>query len=219
MNEKTIIASRAAQELSNGDVVNLGIGLPTMVANYLPENVNVILQSENGIIGMRGLEENEAPDKNIVNAGGQPTQVTPGAWFFDSCTSFGIIRGGHVNVTMLGALQVDQQGNLASHVIPGKMMTGMGGAMDLVVGSRKVVVVMTHTAKGGAHKILDKITLPATAVSSVDRIITEMGVFDIVNNRVVLVEYNKEFTIEQIKEATGAELVIADDLKEMKYQA
>jgi len=218
MDEKVIIASRAAQELSDGDVVNLGIGTPTLVADYIPEGINVVLQSENGIIGMRGLNLGEEINKDIINAGGRPVQVVPGASFFDSCTSFAIIRGGHVNVTVLGALQVDQDGNLASHVIPGKMMSGMGGAMDLVVGSKKVVVVMTHTAKGGVPKILEKIALPTTAVASVNRIITEMGVMDIKDGRVVLVEYNPEFTVEQIQAATGAKLVIADDLKEMKFQ-
>ncbi|MDF2656709.1 MAG: CoA transferase subunit, partial [Bacillota bacterium] len=175
---KEIIAARVARELKDGDVVNLGIGLPTMVANFLPEGVNIVLQSENGIMGMGAAAEKGKEDVDIVNAGAQYVTVNPGAMFFDSATSFGIIRGGHVDATILGALEVDQHGNLANWIVPGKMVPGMGGAMDLVVGAKKVIIAMQHTQKG-AHKILKECRLPYTAVGVVDMIITEMGVMEI----------------------------------------
>ena len=170
---KTRIAKRAARELNDGDVVNLGIGLPTMVAKNLPEGISIILQSENGIMGMG--EKKEETDPNIVNAGAQPVSILPGGQFFDSATSFALIRGGHVDAMILGALQVDVHGNLSNWIIPGKMVPGMGGAMDLVTGAKKVIVAMLHTQKG-APKILKECTLPYTALHCVDKIITEMGV-------------------------------------------
>ena len=171
---KKRIACRVAQELHDGDVVNLGIGLPTMVADSLPEGVEIILQSENGIMGMGPGAEAGKEDVDIINAGAQYVTVNPGAQFFDAATSFGIIRGHHVDATILGALQVDEHGNLANWIVPGKMMPGMGGAMDLVVGAKKVIISMLHTQKG-AHKILKECTLPYTALGVVDMIITEMG--------------------------------------------
>ena len=170
---KTRIAKRAARELNDGDVVNLGIGLPTMVAKNLPEGISIILQSENGIMGMG--EKKDETDPNIVNAGAQPVSILPGGQFFDSATSFALIRGGHVDAMILGALQVDVHGNLSNWIIPGKMVPGMGGAMDLVTGAKKVIVAMLHTQKG-APKILKECTLPYTALHCVDMIITEMGV-------------------------------------------
>ena len=158
MNEREQIVRRAAKELRDGMVVNLGIGMPTMVADYVPEGVHIVLQSENGILGMGPVPEECAQDKNIVNAGGACVGVNEGACFFDSATSFAVIRGGHVDLTVLGALQVDETGSLASHIIPGKMVPGMGGAMDLVTGSKKVIIAMTHTAKGGAPKILKQLS-------------------------------------------------------------
>jgi acetate CoA/acetoacetate CoA-transferase beta subunit len=211
---KEIIAARVAKELKDGDVVNLGIGLPTMVANFLPEGVHIILQSENGIMGMGAAAEKGSEDVDIVNAGAQYVTVNPGAMFFDSATSFGIIRGGHVDATILGALEVDQHGNLSNWIVPGKMVPGMGGAMDLVVGAKKVIIAMQHTQKG-AHKILKECRLPYTAVGVVDMIITEMGVMELTKDGIVLTELHPDYTVEQIQEATEAELIISPNLKPM----
>jgi acetate CoA/acetoacetate CoA-transferase beta subunit len=211
---KEIIAARVAKELKDGDVVNLGIGLPTMVANFLPEGVHIVLQSENGIMGMGSAAEKGKEDVDIVNAGAQYVTVNPGAMFFDSATSFGIIRGGHVDATILGALEVDQHGNLSNWIVPGKMVPGMGGAMDLVVGAKKVIIAMQHTQKG-AHKILKECRLPYTAVGVVDMIITEMGVMEITKDGIVLTELHSDFTVEQVQEATEAELIISPNLKPM----
>lgn len=208
---KEIIAARVAKELKDGDVVNLGIGLPTLVANYLPEGVHIILQSENGIMGMGVAAEPGKEDVDIINAGAQHVTVNPGAMFFDSATSFGIIRGGHVDVTVLGALEVDQHGNLSNWIVPGKMVSGMGGAMDLVVGAKKLIIAMQHTQKG-AHKILKECRLPYTAVGVVDMIITEMGVMEITKEGIVLKEVNPDYTIKQVQEATEAELILSPEL-------
>ncbi len=212
---KAFIAKRVAKELKDGDVVNLEIGLPTMVANYIPEGMNIFLQSENGFIGLGPAPEKGKEDMRIVNAGGQPVTILPGGAFFDSATSFTIIRGGHVDITVLGALQVDEKGNLANWMIPGKMVPGMGGAMDLVTGAKKVIIAMEHTAKG-APKILKECTLPLTAAHQVDMIITEMGVMEVTEKGIVLKEINPEFSIEDVKNSTEAELIIAEDLKEME---
>ena len=211
---KEIIAARVAKELKDGDVVNLGIGLPTMVANFLQEGVHIILQSENGIMGMGAAAEKGKEDVDIVNAGAQYVTVNPGAMFFDSATSFGIIRGGHVDATILGALEVDQHGNLSNWIVPGKMVPGMGGAMDLVVGAKKVIIAMQHTQKG-AHKILKECKLPYTAVGVVNMIITEMGVMELTKDGIVLTELHPDYTVEQVQEATEAELIISPDLKPM----
>jgi acetate CoA/acetoacetate CoA-transferase beta subunit len=211
---KEIIAARTALELKDGDVVNLGIGLPTMVASFLPDGIDIILQSENGIMGMGETAKTGEENVDIINAGAQYVTVNPGAMFFDSATSFGIIRGGHVDATILGALEVDAQGNLANWIVPGKMVPGMGGAMDLVVGARKVIIAMTHTQKG-KPKILKKCTLPYTAIGVVDMIITEMGVMEVTDYGIMLTEINPAYTIEQIKEATEAELSISASLKRM----
>lgn len=211
---KEIIAARVAKELKDGDVVNLGIGLPTMVANYLPEGVHIVLQSENGIMGMGETAEKGREDVDIVNAGAQYVTVNPGSMFFDSATSFGIIRGGHVDVTILGALEVDQQGNLSNWIVPGKMVPGMGGAMDLVVGAKKVIIAMQHTQKG-TPKILRECRLPYTAVGVVNMIITEMGVMEITKDGILLTELHPDFTLDQIQEATEAELIISPGLKAM----
>ncbi len=211
---KEIIAARVAKELKDGDVVNLGIGLPTMVANFLPEGVHIILQSENGIMGMGPAAEKGKEDVDIINAGAQYVTINTGAMYFDSATSFGIIRGGHVDATILGALEVDQHGNLANWIVPGKMVPGMGGAMDLVVGAKKVIIAMQHTQKG-AHKILKECRLPYTAVGVVDMIITEMGVMEITPEGILLKELHPDYTVEQIQEATEAELIISPELKPM----
>ena len=213
---KEIIARRVAKELKDGDVVNLGICLPTMVANYLPEGVTIVLQSENGIMGMGPAAEPGKEDVDIVNAGGQYVTVNPDAMFFDSATSFGIIRGGHVDATVLGALEVDEKGNLANWIIPGKMVPGMGGAMDLVVGAKKVIISMLHTQKG-KHKILNECTLPYTAINVVDMIVTEMGVMEVTPEGLVLTEINEDYTVEQVQEATQCKLIISPNLKKMEY--
>ena len=211
---RTFIARRAAQELHDGDVVNLGIGLPTLIPNFLPEGVNVVLQSENGMIGMGPTPEEGKENPWYINAGGGYITTTPDASTFDSATSFGIIRGGHVDVSILGAMQVDEEGDLANWMIPGKKTPGMGGAMDLLVGAKKVILAMEHTAKGNP-KILKKCTLPLTAKGQVNMIITELGVMEITPKGIVLTEINPEFTVEQVQAATEATLIIADNLKQM----
>lgn len=212
---KEIIAARVAKELKDGDVVNLGIGLPTMVANFLPEGVHIVLQSENGIMGMGPAAEKGKEDVDIVNAGAQYVTVNTGAMFFDSATSFGIIRGGHVDATVLGSLEVDCHGNIANWIVPGKMVPGMGGAMDLVVGAKKVIVAMQHTNKG-KHKILEECTLPYTAVNVVDMIVTEMGVMEITPEGILLTEIHPDYTVEQVQEATGPKLIISNNMKTMQ---
>ena len=211
-NAKEMIARRIAKELKDGDVVNLGIGLPTMVANYIPEDISVTLQSENGFVGLGTAPKDGEVDKDIVNAGGQPVTINQGAAFFDSAVSFGIIRGGHVDVTVLGALEVDQQGNLANFMVPGKMVPGMGGAMDLVSGAKKVIIAMLHTAKG-APKILKKCQLPLTAVGKVNLIVTELGVMEVTPNGLVLQEIAPGVDLEEILRGTEADLIISDNLK------
>ena len=206
------IAKRVAQEFKDGYVVNLGIGLPTLVANYVPKEMDVVFQSENGIIGVGPSLEPGKENKNLINAGGGFVTVLPGAQFFDSATSFGIIRGGHVDATVLGALQVDKKGNLANWMVPGKMIPGMGGAMDLVVGAKKVIIAMEHTLKGAA-KIIDECTLPLTAIGVVDLIITEKGVIKVTPEGLVITEVSPYSSIEDIKTFTVAELKIADDIK------
>ena len=214
MDAKTVIAKRVAQLLNDGDVVNLGIGLPTMVANHIPGEIDVMFHSENGFLGLGSSPESHEEDWELVNAGGMPSSILPGGMFFDSATSFGIIRGGHINATVLGAMEVDERGNLANWKIPGKMVPGMGGAMDLLSGAKKVIVAMEHTAKGNP-KLLKKCNLPLTAVKAVDMIITEMGVIEVTPEGFTLVERNPEYTVEQIQEATEATLHVAPNLKEM----
>lgn len=212
---KQIIAKRIARELSDGQLVNLGIGLPTMVANYIPEGIHVVFQSENGMVGMGGAPAEDKVDLHITNAGGQYSTILPGGVFFDSSMSFSLIRGGHVDVTVLGALEVDQEGNLANWIVPGKMVPGMGGAMDLVVGAKKVIIAMQHTAKG-VPKILKKCTLPLTAKSQVNLIVTELGVMEVTSGGLLLKEIHPEVTLEEIKKATEAELIIDEQLKTME---
>jgi acetate CoA/acetoacetate CoA-transferase beta subunit len=212
---KPYIAARVARELNDGDVVNLGIGLPTLVPSFLPDGVRVILQSENGIVGAGGAPPSEQSDPaHITDAAGQPSSILAGGAFIDSATSFGLIRGGHVDCTILGALEVDQEGNLSNWIIPGKKLPGMGGAMDLVVGARKVIVAMEHTVKG-TPKILKKCRLPFTARECVDMIITEMGVFKIGEDGLLLAEYNPEYSLDDIRAATEADFVAAEDLKKI----
>ena len=210
---KGFIAKRAAKEFKDGDFVNLGIGLPTMIPSYLPDDVHVVLEAELGMAGAGGKPE--VNDFNVCDAGGSSSSVAVGGAFIDSATSFGLIRGGHVNATVLGALQVDEKGNLANWIIPGKMVPGMGGAMDLLVGAKNVIVAMEHTAKGNP-KILKKCKLPYTAVKCITKIITEMGVMEVTPEGLVLTEINPEFTVEQVQAATEATLIISPELKSME---
>jgi len=212
--KREVIVKRVAQELKDGDLVNLGIGMPTLVANYIPEGIDILLHSENGFIGLGPNPEPGKEDLDIVNAGGLPASVVPGGAFFDSAMSFTIIRGGHLDVTVLGALQVDQEGNLANWMIPGKMVPGMGGAMDLVAGARKVIISMEHTAKG-APKILKKCNLPLTAAKEVDLIVTDMAVIEVTPKGLLLTELAPETTVEEVINATEAELIISENLKVM----
>ena len=212
---RSFIAKRVARELEDGNLVNLGIGLPTLVANYVPKDRQVFFQSENGFIGLGPAPETGKEDHDILNAGGACVSILPGGCFFDSATSFGIIRGGHIDVTVLGALQVDEKGNIANYMIPGKMVPGMGGAMDLLSGAKKVIVGMEHTAKGKT-KLLTQCTLPLTAVNAVDLIITEMGVIEVTDKGFVLKEINPEYLLEEVQQATEAKLIISKSLIEMK---
>lgn len=212
---KEIIAKRIAREFKSNQIVNLGIGLPTLVANHIPADINVYLQSENGIMGMGPAPEPGKEDPNITNAGGSLVTVLPHGSFFDSATSFGLIRGSHVEYTVLGALEVDQEGNLASWIIPGKKVPGMGGAMDLVVGAKNVIVSTLHTEKG-RPKILKRCKLPLTAVKVVKMIVTELGVFKITPEGMVLTEIHKDSSVEEIKANTEADFIVAADLKTME---
>ncbi len=211
---KEVIAKRVALEFKDGDAVNLGIGLPTMVANYLPEDVHILLHSENGFLGVGPAPEPGEEDPEISNAGGMPVTIVPGGMYFDSATSFMIIRGGHLQATVLGALQVDEKGNLANWMVPGVMVPGMGGAMDLVGGAKRVIIAMTHTAKG-EKKILKECTLPLTAVGKVSLIVTEMAVIEPTKEGLVLREVHPEFTVEQVIAETEATLIIPNDVKPM----
>lgn len=216
MTPKEMIARRVAQELNDGDVVNLGIGLPTMVSNYIPDTKDITFQSENGMLGLGPAPLEEDEDWDLTNAGGRPVTMGIGGVCFDSATSFGIIRGGHVDATILGSLQVDETGSIANWIIPGKMVPGMGGAMDLLVGAKKVIVAMTHTARGKA-KILKECTLPYTAINQVNMVVTELGVMVVTEKGFVLTEIAPDTTVEQVQEVTEAKLIISDDLKIMKF--
>ncbi len=196
-------------------MVNLGIGLPTLVANHIPEGIEIIFQSENGMIGMGPAPAKGAEDKDITNAGGAHVTPKSGACFFDSATSFSFIRGGHVDLAVLGALEVDEGGTIASHIVPNKMVPGMGGAMDLAVGARKIIVGTLHTSNGDRPKILKKITLPATAVSVVDLIVTEKAVIEVTPKGLVLKEIASDTTVDEVKRLTEAELTVSPDLKTM----
>jgi 3-oxoacid CoA-transferase B subunit len=215
MNPKELIARRVAKELHDGDVVNLGIGLPTMVANFVPEGVDITFQSENGMLGLGPVPEKGKEDWDLTNAGGNPVTMFTGGVFFDSATSFGIIRGGHVDVTVLGSLQVDEEGSIANWIIPGKMVPGMGGAMDLLVGAKKVIVAMQHTS-GDQVKILKKCTLPLTAVKEVNMIVTELGVMEVTHEGLQLLELAEGVTVEQIQAVTEPKLILSPNLKTME---
>jgi acetate CoA/acetoacetate CoA-transferase beta subunit len=218
MKPQEIIARRVAQELRDGMLVNLGIGMPTMVANFLPENLTVFLQSENGLIGLDQRPPEGMEDEDLTDAGGGFVTAIPGAARIDSNMSFGLIRGGHLDMTVLGGLQVDAKGLLANWMIPGKMVPGMGGAMDLVTGAKKVVVAMVHTAKG-THKIIPKCEWPLTSTRPVDMIVTEMAVIINTPEGLVLTEIGPGVSVEDVVAATGTTLIIANDVKKMNIEA
>ncbi|WP_372400298.1 3-oxoacid CoA-transferase subunit B [Azospirillum sp. HJ39] len=213
MDEKTLIAKRVALELLDGDLVNLGIGLPTLVARYVPAGRHVFFQSENGIVGMSGPITG-AENHDLTDAGGSPISALPGAASFDSAFSFGLIRGGHLDVTVLGGLQVDREGRLANWMVPGKMVPGMGGAMDLVTGARRVIVAMQHSAKG-EPKIVERCALPLTSVRRVDLVVTDLAVIEPTDAGLVLKETAPGVTVEQVIANTGCELIVAPDLRSM----
>ena len=212
MEGRELIVRRAAKFFRDGDLVNLGIGMPTQVANYLPEGVEIQLQSENGFIGIGPTPAEDAWDHDVVNAGGQPASILAGGCTFDSCMSFGLIRGGHVNATVLGALEVDQEGNLANWIIPGKKVPGMGGGMDLVAGANLVIVTMEHCTKSGGPKILKKCSLPLTAAHEVDYIVTELCVLHYNGQGLVLEELAPGVTVEEVVSKTEAELIIPEHI-------
>jgi len=214
MDPQTVIAKRIAHELRSGMLVNLGIGIPTLVANYLPPGINVFFQSENGLIGTGPIPEEGMTHPTLTDAGGRPVSALPGACTFDSAMSFGLIRGGHVDLTVLGGLQVDALGHLANWMIPGKMVPGMGGAMDLVTGAKRVIVAMQHTAKG-KPKIVRKCTLPLTSVRVIDLLVTEMAVIGFADGRATLLETAPGVSAEQVVAATEAELAVSGTISEM----
>ena len=215
MISRDMIARRIARELKDGDVVNLGIGLPTMVADYLPENVQIILQSENGFLGLGPLTE---VNPDLVNAGGKPCGIVAGACMFDSAFSFCLIRGGHIDICVLGGMQVDEHANLANWMVPGKMVAGMGGAMDLVVGSKKVIIAMEHCTREGEPKILKQCTYPLTAKGRVSMIVTDMALFAVEKNSLLLKETAPGVSLEEIRAKTEAAFAIASDLKTMSFE-
>lgn len=213
---KEIIAQRAAQEIKDGSIVNLGIGMPTLVANFIPEDINIVLHSENGILGMGFSPPKNKEDPNLINAGGLPVTINPGASYFDSAESFGIIRGGYLDYTMLGALQVSEKGDLANWIIPGKFVPGMGGGMDLAQKARKTIILTQHLSKKGEPKLVKECSLPLTAKACADIIITDMGFFTVTSEGLYLSEIAESKTVEDVIRSTGAKVIVSDSLKIIK---
>lgn len=211
------IAQRIAQEVEDGYCVNLGIGIPTLVANYIPTNKTIMLQSENGLLGMGPFPKESEIDPDLINAGKQTITTVPGASFFSSADSFAMIRGGHVDLTVLGAMEVDEEGSIANWMVPGKMVKGMGGAMDLVAGAKNVIVAMQHTDKAGNSKLRTKCTLPLTGVKCIKKIVSDFGLIEITPNGFVLKEYAPDMTPEQVVAATEGKITIAPDCKPMTF--
>lgn len=217
MLNKDQIAQRIAKELKDGYYVNLGIGIPTLVANYIPKGISVTLQSENGLLGMGPFPTEENVDADLINAGKQTVTMLPGSSLFSSAESFEMIRGGHVDLTVLGAMEVDENGDIANWKIPGKMVKGMGGAMDLVAGTDNIIVAMMHTNRAGESKLLKKCSLPLTGKNCITKVVTDLAYLTIENGSFVLRELAPGVTIEQVKAATEGKLTVADDVKEMQF--
>lgn len=214
---KQQIAQRIAKELKDGYYVNLGIGIPTLVANYVPEGIEIMLQSENGLLGMGEFPEDEHVDPDLINAGKQTVTAVKGAAFFDSATSFSMIRGGHVDLTVLGAFEIDEKGNIASWMIPGKLVKGMGGAMDLVAGAENIIVAMTHANKHGESKILKECSLPLTGVNCVKTVVTDLAVMELKDGAFYLKERAPGVSVEEIQEKTQAKLIVEGDIPEISF--